>query len=333
MGCDLAALGRILASNRFRVRPSHWGDCLIDLAFATGNSFVRGLESIFLARKVARVELRDDPVFVLGHWRTGTTLMHELLALDPRHRCPATFECFVPHFLLSERFLKRWSAFALPKSRPSDSMNVGWDSPQEDEFALCLLGVPSPYRTIAFPNHPPQCEAYLEMDALCEAELRRWQSAFLAFLKRLCYRRPGRLVLKSPTHTFRLPILSRMFPRARFVYLVRDPYAVFASTVRLWKSLYWTQGYQKPTCAGLEEYVFRMFLRMHERLQSTRGLVDPERFCVVRYEELAADPVGQMRRVYEHLRLDAFGDVEPALRGYAEAHAGYRPHRHEWTPR
>ena len=238
---------------------------------------------------VDRVKLAGDPIFIIGHWRTGTTLLHELLTLDPRHRCPTTFECFLPNnFLVCEPLLKFWSGFVLPRRRPPDNMQMGWDCPQEDEFALCNMGVPSPYWSIVFPNEPPAAQDYFELDRLGPVQRRRWQQALRTFLKRLTWKRPGRIVLKSPTHTFRLPMLREMFPDARFIHVVRNPYAVFPSTVRLWKSLYVLNSYQEPTCADLEEYVLSTFSRMHERLEATRGLIDPHRFCEVRYEDLLA---------------------------------------------
>src|SRR5262249_19728967 len=158
-----------------------------------------------------------------------------------------TYECLAPHhFLLTGPWLPRWIGFALPRTRPPDQMIVSWDSPQEDEFALCNLGVPSPYATIAFPNEPPQNEAYLELDRLAPRERQVWEQAFLCFLKQLTYARAGRLVLKSPTHTFRLPTLTRMFPGARFMNMVRHPLAVFSSTLKLWRSLFATYGYPVP---------------------------------------------------------------------------------------
>jgi len=306
---------------------------LIDLSFALANTGLKALKSLLLDPQVSRVELADDPVFIIGHWRTGTTLLHELLALDPRHRCPTTFECFLPHhFLLTEPLLKGWSGFLLPRRRPPDRMQMDWNRTQEDEFALCNLGVPSFYATIAFPNHPPQWLQYLELEELSEAQRRRWQRAFLGFLKDLICKRPGRIVLKSPTHTFRLPLLRQMFPHARFIYMVRNPYAVFPSTVWLWKSLFWSEGYQRPHCLGLEELVFEIFIRMHCRLEATRGLIDPRRFYQLRYEDLVRDPLGQLRAVYEHLELGALDTVEPAIKAYLADRAGYQTNRYESTP-
>ena len=90
---------------------------------------------------------------MIGHWRSGTTLLHELLVRDPRHTYPDTYACFAPnHFLVSGWWMKPCLKVLLPSQRPIDNMPAGWDHPQEDEFALCNMGVPSPYLTIIFPE-------------------------------------------------------------------------------------------------------------------------------------------------------------------------------------
>ncbi|MCU0979079.1 MAG: sulfotransferase [Pirellulaceae bacterium] len=333
MGCGFGALWRLLASHRFRLPLRSLPACACDVSCALFNSTLGGLQDLLLARSLKRIVLNDDPLLVVGHWRSGTTLLHELLALDARHRCPTNYECFVPrHFLISQRWLKPCIGFLLPKNRLADSMPVEWDLPQEDEFALVALGVPSPYLSIAFPNEPPQFGRYYALDGLSPGELVRWQQTLTRFLRQLIWNRPGRLVLKSPPHTFRLPVLEQLFPRARYLHLVRDPYAVFASTVKLWKSLFAAQSYQRPTYEGLEERVLETFCRMYERFESARLQIDPHRICDVRYEDLVRDPLGQMRQVYERLELGDFDLVAAAVEAYFGQRADYRPSRYQLTP-
>ncbi len=333
MGADFFALVRLLRRNGFRVHPTYVPGCLCDLAFGLLNTGLKGIERLTIQPRAGPVEPHQRPIFVIGHWRTGTTLLQELLALDPRHRCPTTFECFVPnHFLLSEKFLKSWTGFLLPRHRPTDNVAMGWDRPQEDEFALCNLGIPSPYLTIAFPNRPPQFQQYYDLEEVGDAERLRWKRALLGFLRQLTWKRPGRLVLKSPPHTFRLPLLNEMFPQAAFLHIVRNPYAVFPSTLRLWKSLYAAHGYQRPTYAGLDQQVFETFSRMHARLEATRGLIEPSRFYELRYEDLVRDPVGQMRAIYQRLSLGDFAPVEPLVQAYATSHADYQTNRYQVAP-
>jgi len=191
-----------------------------------------------------------------------------------------------------------------------------------------MMGQPSPYLTFAFPNHPPQDMEALDLDGLPPRRRQLWKDAFLRFLRQLTYKDPRRLVLKSPTHTCRIPALLELFPDARFVHIVRDPYVVFPSTVNLWKALYTTQGLQKPTFAGLEEHVFDTFTHLYARLEASKSLLAPNRFHELRYEDLIADPVGQMRLLYERLELGGFEAFLPRLKSYLDANASYKTNRY-----
>jgi omega-hydroxy-beta-dihydromenaquinone-9 sulfotransferase len=327
-GCDLFAWLRLVLRNSFAVHPRYLYIALIATFISLGNTLLRYLQQTFFGPRVDRTPFPDDPVFIIGHWRTGTTLLHELLILDPRHTYPNYYQCLSPnHFLLTERFAP-WLTFLLPSHRPMDNMPVGWDRPQEDEFALCMLGQPSPYLTIAFPNRPPQDLKALDLDSLPPRARDSWKRTFLTFLRQLTFKDPRRLVLKSPTHTCRIRTLLELFPRARFVHIVRNPYVVFPSTVNLWKALYRTHGLQKPTFAGLHEHVFHTFTHLYERLEQTRHLIPPGQFHEVRYEDLVADPLGQMRLLYHALDLGDFDSVRPRLEHYLNDDAGYQTNRY-----
>jgi hypothetical protein len=282
---------------------------------------------------VARTAIRDAPLFIIGHWRTGTTLLHELLILDQRHQYPNTYECLEPnHFLLTEGFFRRWVRFLVPSRRPMDNMAAGWERPQEDEFALCMLGQLSPYLTVAFPNRGPQFTEYLDLEGLSPRALASWKATFLRFLRELTFKDRRRLILKSPPHSCRIGVLLEMFPDARFVHIVRNPYVVFPSTVNLWKSLYRAHGLQRPTFAGLEEHVLDTFVRLYDRLKEGRKLIAPRRYHELRYEDLLRDPIRQMRALYEQLELGGFEEVRPRLEQYLASVAGYETNRYQLTP-
>lgn len=324
---------RLLARNRFAIGLTRLPMAFRVTVVSVCNSTLACLQAVLLGRKIARTEIRESPVFIIGHWRTGTTFLHELLALDERHNYPTTYECYSPnHFLLTGKLVSRWLKFLLPPKRPMDDMALGWDRPQEDEFARCAMGIPSPYFTIAFPNRPPQFEEYLDFDGLSPAAVERWKDGCVCFLKRVTFRDPRRMVLKSPLHTCRIKVLLELFPGARFVHLVRDPYAIFPSTMRLWKALYGLHGLQVPTYQNLEEDVLRTFERTYEAFAQQRGLIHPSQFCEVRYEDLVRDPVGQLRAVYEQLGLGEFEQVRPKVERYLASVADYKPNRYTLSP-
>jgi omega-hydroxy-beta-dihydromenaquinone-9 sulfotransferase len=323
----------LLVRNRFQVSPRRWAMAALMSILSLMNLGLALLQTLFWGRRIARAQLQGDPIFVIGHWRSGTTLLHELLVLDERHTYPNTFDCFCPsHFLLSSLVFRPMLAGLLPKQRPMDNMAAGWDCPQEDEFALCNLGMRSPYLTIAFSNRPPQNQEFFELAAVSPRQRRGWKQGLLWFLKCLTLRSPRRIVLKSPPHTFRIKVLLEMFPQARFIHIIRDPFVIFPSTINLWKRLYRNDGLQVPTYDGLEEHVFETFSRMYEVFERDHKLIPDGQFCEVRYEDLVARPIQQMQRIYEDLHLEGFEVVRPRMESYFAQKADYKTNRYQLPP-
>lgn len=332
-GCNASAWFRLLARNRFAVSPSHLYMIPIISCVSTMHTLLRFFEEAFYRHLVARTPIKQPPLFILGHWRSGTTLLHELLITDPRHGFPNTYQCLEPnHFILTEWLFSRMFAWLLPSRRPMDNMAAGWDRPQEDEFALCMLGEHSPYLTVAFPNHRPVDQEYLDFEGVTRERRQRWKRALYSFLQKITYKNPRRLVLKSPTHTARIPTLLEMFPEAQFVHIVRDPYVIFPSTVNLWKSFYRKHGLQNPTFAGLEEQVFATFLRMYERFEASKKLIAPGRYHEIKYEDLVRDPMGEVHKLYENLKLGRFDLVQPGIQAYLDRTKGYETNKYDLTP-
>ena len=333
-GMQFGPWWRLLCDNRFDLSARRIGMALINAGLGPINGAFAVSQKWRHGREIEETEISEPPIFILGHWRSGTTLLHELLILDERHAYPDTYVCFAPsHFISSGPMIRPVVKYLLPNRRPIDNMAAGWERPQEDEFALCNLGLPSPYLTIAFPNRPPQHQEYLDFRDVPEKAREEWKQTFLWFLKAVSYHTGNRrIVLKSPTHTARIRVLLEMFPDARFVHIVRDPFVIFPSTMNLWKRLYRDQGVQVPKYEGLEEHVFTTLTRMYDAFEADKNLVPEGRLAEVRYEQIAADPVGGMRSVYDSLELDRFDDVRPALERYAETHKDYRTNRYALTP-
>jgi hypothetical protein len=338
-GADAAAWWRLLVRNRAAVEPKLWYVAAAVSLISTLNTALRWAQYGRHGRRIARTPLAKEPVFVVGHWRTGTTLLHELLVLDDQFTCPDTAACFEPnHHVISAEFMRTYCNWALPSKRPMDNVAAGWDKPQEDEFALVLLGQPSPYTDMAFPNRPPTFPGSLDLSGLTPPQLARWKQALYRFLQSVTYRdlrerqsdAPRRLVLKSPPHTARIPVLLDLFPDARFVHIVRDPYVVFPSTLNLWKSMGKKHAFQTPRDdARLREKVFADFRVIYDRLDESRPLVPKGRFHQLRYEDLTADPVGELEKVYRGLELDGFDRARPKLEEHTRRSKGYETNKYQ----
>ena len=156
----------------------------------------------------------------------------------------------------------------------------------------------------------------------------RWKAGLEWFLKRVTLRSPKRIILKSPPHTGRIKTLLELFPDARFVHIVRDPYAaVRLDGQAVEDALQVSRRLQEPTHEGLEEYVFSCFEQMYEAFERDRALIDPARFFEVRYEDLVRDPIEQMRALYEHLGLGEFETAAAQAAGLLQGRRGLS-HRH-----
>jgi len=328
-GTDALTWAKLLYRNRFAVHPKYWWIAGVVSIMSTMNMVLRWVQNGLHGDRVAATPIDRQPVFVIGHWRTGTTLLHELFTRDPKLTYPDFFNCFNPnHSLLTERFFKTYANFLAPEKRPMDNMAAGWDRPQEDEFALCLLGLPSPYIDLAFPNRPPLYPGSLDLSGLSPGQLTRWKRTFVRFLQTLTFRDPRRLVLKSPPHTARVPVLLDLFPEARFVHIARDPRVVVPSTVRMWSSM--TRGHCLQVPKGdLSERVFDQFRVIYERLDEARPLLKPGRFHELRYEDLVKDPLAEMRKVYAGLELNGFDEARPGIEHYLRQTDGYETNKYD----
>jgi omega-hydroxy-beta-dihydromenaquinone-9 sulfotransferase len=334
-GMDFFTWVKLLVRNRFAVPPIRWSMVASVTITTITNTFCGVFEGLLFSSDVRRVKLKEPPLFVLGHWRSGTTLLHELLMLDERHQCPTTYQCFAPHhFLWTSWFVPPIVKAFLPKKRPMDDVVAGWDRPQEDEFALVNMGVPSPYLVWAFPNHGPVADEYLDLRKLPATERENWKRKWREFVQRVALANNRRIVLKSPTHTARVRTILEVFPDAKFIHIVRDPLVLFPSTVRLWKSLSEVQGFQIPRDDGgwVERSVLDNLVRMYECFEQDRELIPPGRLIDIRYEDLVADPVGQMRQVYQRLGLGDFAQVEPELMRNTMKNRDYKTNKYQLPP-
>ena len=330
-GMPLGVWLPLWAENRFVASPSRLGLVATISAAAVFNSLATPLANLVYGRRVAAPPTTAPPLFIIGHWRSGTTLLHELLMLDRRHCCPNTLQCFAPsHFLLTEGFLSATIGWMMPKQRPMDDMAAGLDRPQEDEFALVNLGAPSPYRRMAFPRTSSRHPVALDVTRLPAPELERWKRTIRRFLATLAVRDDRRPVLKSPPHTARVAVLRSLFPGARFLHVVRDPFVVFPSTVRLWRSMTATQALQVDPGDDLPAYVFECFDEMYSAFERDRSLLGPGELHEVRYEDLVADPEGRLAEAYAALDLGDFEAVRGAVR--AETRRPYRTNTYHHDP-
>ncbi|MDR1957454.1 MAG: sulfotransferase [Planctomycetaceae bacterium] len=324
---------RQAAKGHFRVAVSGVPMFGIISALSVFNSGLSVLQSLFYGKKIRETRLEHPPIFIIGHWRSGTTLLHEYIMRNSRFTCADTYSCFCPtHFLHTRHYLRPMTAFLIPKKRPMDNMATGFDHPQEDEFALCALGLGSPYLNIMYPNHPPIDMEYLTLKNLSDAEQNHWLDGLEYYLRCLTVAENKQIVLKSPPHTGRIAVILKRFPEAKFIHMHRNPYTLFASTFNLWIQLARVHGLQRPKGIGLEERVFNQFETMYHSFAEDIELLKPGQFLETAYRDLISEPVPQLEKIYTKLAIPGFEEMRETLLPFAETQKNYRKNKFEMDP-
>lgn len=300
-------------------------------------SLLGGMQETVSHEQLTKANLRDA-IVVLGYWRSGTTLLHELLCLDPRYTFPTTHACMNPHhFLFSEA-----SALAQQGSstqRPMDEMEVRPSSPQEDEFALLSLGARSPYEALLIPTILPEALKLTDPHDLTPEDERRWREVFLSFLAGVSVRGSGRpMILKSPTHGARVETLRELLPDARYILIVRDPMTSFESVVRMWRKMFEMYALEPiPADDVIRETVLVDRPRFESKLAAGTGGLPENRFLTITYETLVANPVAVIEGIYERLELADFNTVRETIVAETQRRSAYQAKgvlpSHQWQQR
>ena len=331
-GMALGNWWALLRRHRYAVDPPHWPRALIQTALATANSVNARIEQVRFGRRIeaARVEA---PLFILGHYRSGTTHLHNLLALDPNLAAPTLFQVLNPAtFLGTERWGAPVADRLMVRRRFQDEMSLGSGVPSEDELALAALTGLSPYLAWCFPEDGTRYDRYLTFRAADPGEVARWGQALTTFLKKLTVRHGRRLVLKSPPHTARIGLLLDLFPDARFVHIHRDPYTVFRSTKHTFQATQPLFHLRAGPPRVEDDQILGAYSEMYDAFFDQRSLIPPGRFAEVAFEDLERDPVGTVESIYTDLGLAGFADLQPRLEAYFGSIAGYRKNRHDDLP-
>lgn len=333
IGITFSEWKKLLAENNFRVSPKYLPRMFSITLRSIMNSREEKKEINEFAKKIQETSIEQAPVFILGHWRSGTTLLQNYFSMDKQFAFPNLFEAYNPHsFLHLEPVVAEKIANAPAQKRPMDNVQVSFNSPAEDEFALGILSRCSPLLAWVFPNRQDFYDRYLTMQDVSDEELERWENAFQLFVRKLTLKNKKQLILKSPPHTGRVRLILKMYPDAKFIHLYRNPFDVFKSTQKLFQSTIPGFYLQKPK-TDVSDIILKNYARMYESFFDEKKLIKDENLIELSYEDLAKDPITQIRLIYEHLQFPGFDEFLPSLKEYVASIANYKRNNYNSLPK
>jgi hypothetical protein len=277
------------------------------------------------------------PVVIVGQPRSGTTILFDLLAQDPAHRAPLTWEVEAPipppeaaTYQTDPRIAKIDAYFKAAHAVVPEIETV---HPTGARLAQeCARITASAFRSIVFiaqyklPSYGKWLLAEADMtSALC------WHRRFLQLLQWHC---PGeRWLLKAPSHLWSLDALVRQYPKVLIIQTHRDPLRTIASLtsfVATVRRLSTDSHDLRETATECQQYIIDGLDRSLAAREG--GLVPPGHVIDVHYAALMADPMAQVRRIYQQLGFQLSAAAESRMRAFLQAaQHGRRPHNYSFS--
>jgi hypothetical protein len=278
---------------------------------------------------ISRQEIRQ-PLFIVGLPRSGTSVLHRLVAADPEHRAPLMWEVRSPSPPTAadengriQRATQSCSFFnwLVPTFRYVHV--VGAEVPQECVSLMTPTFLSDQFDAMYYV--PSYRSWFFRQDLRLAYEYHR------RFLQHLQSRRNGRRwILKAPTHMFAMPSLLSVYPDALFVQTHRTPVDAMASVsslVTILRSAFSDSVDPITVCREAIDYwseVIHRFLRERDRLPDRR-------VCDIRYDEIRREPIGAVRRIYDHFGWSLSPEAEQRMRALVAAQAERQSANHRYN--
>jgi len=331
LGIKFSVLMKLLFRNGISLYPVYLARFFILFMNSLISSALILAEKKNFRKEIGETGLSKPPIFIIGHWRTGSTLLHQLLSLDPQFTTPTMVQTTIPdHFLFSTKYYLPILKKAMPKTRPMDKVALTPLQPQEDEFALIRMGSESPLEKLIFPSG----EGYFlnGYDYIPGGKkLDPWKNNLRSFYKKITLQEGKQIVSKNPYHTKRLELLAEMFPGAKFIHITRDPKIVVPSTIRMWNIVAEQNKLKKGwTSPSISEATSVLRTYLDHVAQTSQKLDNP--FVELRFEDLEEKPLKVLKQIYSDLDIAWSGAFETAVNQFLQNNSEFEKNTYLLSP-
>lgn len=294
------------------------------------NSIEKYTETRQYGDAIQACQLRKDPVFILGHWRSGTTLLENILCQDPQFAYLTVIQSLYPHSFITKG--AHYSAnFGISK-RYMDNVKLTADAPSEEEVALAVLAKGSFWHGYYFPSQmDTQFEKYVLFNGISSSELDAWKADYLTLIKKLTYVNQGKqLILKNPPNTARIEVLLSLFPNAKFVHIHRNPYEVFASRIKQYDSAVVKKALQSITKSEWETKTLKYYRGLMDAHLRQREQIPEKNYLELSFDHLKERPLEVLKSLYETLDIPGFEVASLHFEAYVSSLKNYEQNQYDF---
>jgi hypothetical protein len=277
-------------------------------------------------------EVVAGPIVVTGLGRSGTTLLHELLACDPANRPALLWELVhtVPGAAASKRHTTSrdvdWAGITDAEIKVMDEMVPAFTAMHENRGDLpteCIFAFAHQFSSDMFTGIYNVPSYTIWKSGIDQTPIYDWHRMMLRTLQ---WARPTeRWVVKAPSHLSHLPLLFETYPDARVVMTHRDPLRVVGSLADLMATLHWMHSNRVAHQDLVEFLTMGVELQMNGvAKERDSGTLPVDQIADVRYKDLVADPIRTVERLYQLWGLDLSGQARSRLEAYVQARHAQR---------
>lgn len=293
------------------------------------------LEKRKFAHKVENQEIYPRPVFIIGHWRSGTTHLQNLLGQDPQFGRVTLLQASMPHeFLMMPSIMKKIYRYIIPSRRIMDNVELSPGMPWEEEMAMANYSPYSFYNVSFFPRDVERIFRHSVMfNGNDKRHIDSWKNYYLSFLRKVQFTQPGKtLLLKNPANTARIHLIQQLLPGSKFIFIHRHPYEVYTSTMHLYTKVQSAWGLQSTDMHTLNRHVLKSYRDLMHAYYAQRSSLSSRQLIEVSYGKLESEPLVILKNIYEQLNLDGFDEARHNFVTYLEQTRDYIKNELSITP-
>lgn len=286
----------------------------------------RWYEIITRDRQIKNHELDEPPLFILGHWRSGTSFLQTLLTRDPARGFLHKYASVFPEsFLSSEPVIKplvRKITERFETKQNISKISVSWEWETPGELDIAMITMFSPYSLHwghVFPadKFDYYMEKYAYFNTATEEEEIRWKETCRYLINKVSVKNDKKqLIIKSPANTARIEQLLDLYPNAKFVYIHRNPFDVFYSNLKMWNVILDNLSFQQISRKQIIENILITYRKLLSSYLEQRSFIPKGNLIELRYETFIEDPIVGLNRIYNRLSLEGFDNALPAFRQF-----------------
>lgn len=319
VGYSFPSLMRVLRVHRIS-KPYYFKVVFIVLINLINLPF-RIYEQLFINPRFKDKKLEYAPIFIIGHWRSGTTHLHNLLSQDKQMGFVTTYQSVFPDTLFNK--LGRWlfrgfMTLLIPKKREGDNVVLDAKLPQEEEFTL---GYRIPLSYYLFWFFPKKSAIFfkrcLKQEEISKEHKQRWKKEYELLIQKALKNTNGKVFLsKNPPNTARIELLLELFPNAKFIHIHRNPVDVYLSTKNFFNKMMPHLQLEDISKEEINSLVIDGYKRLMTDYLKNKSLIPKEQLYELSFSDLEKNPVDCVETIYNQLDINGYDLAKSNFESY-----------------